>query len=137
MISKDITDTHLCQVNPAGIGWQLNAQDAFFGCHFIKRERIAATCSRYTWSILSKAAFSALSTSRTKVTSPLLKPGTTISDAVSAWQAIYPGNSDTSSTIMVSPFEAAVPHTPLPHWMTVQAGSPWNGPKPRVFPFLI
>ena len=41
----------------------------------------------------------------------------------------HPGNSWTFSTRTVSSRAAAVPQTPLPTGISMQAGLPWNGPS--------
>ncbi len=63
------------------------------------------------------------------MTSPPTINGTTISERESGSQAIWPGNSATSATSIVSPRAATVPHTPRPIAMRTQAGLPWNGPS--------
>lgn len=71
------------------------------------------------------------STKESKLTSPPTRIGTTISLRLLASQAICPGKLNTSGTITVSRFSAAVPHTPRPKRISWQAGRPWNGPSSR------
>ena len=54
---------------------------------------------------------------------------TTISLAEAASQAMCPGKACTSSTRCTFSVSAAVPQTPLPNGMRMQAGRPWNGPS--------
>jgi hypothetical protein len=72
-----------------------------------------------------------------KLTSPPAKIGTTISLRLLASQAIWPGKLNTSGTITVSRFSAAVPHTPRPKRISWQAGRPWNGPSSRTLVLLL
>ena len=44
-------------------------------------------------------------------------------------QATWPGKACTSSTSWVSPERAAVPHTPWPRAIRIQAGLPQKGPS--------
>ena len=91
-----------------------------------------ATFSSHSLSIASKVLRCSLSISSTAITSPFLITGTTISEREALLQAICPGNFSTSSTTMVSALSQAVPQTPLPRLMRVQASGPWKGPSTRV-----
>src|SRR5699024_3376606 len=55
--------------------------------------------------------------------------GTTSSDCDALSQAIRPGKELTSSIRCVFFSDSAVPHTPFPYGIRMQAGNPWNGPS--------
>ena len=74
----------------------------------------AQIASRCCLSSKSNAAGLFESTSRTAITVPSgATMGTTISETVALEQAMWPGNSLTSSTSWVCLVDAAAPHTPL------------------------
>ena len=50
-------------------------------------------------------------------------------------QAMCPGNFSTSGTISVAAAAQALPHTPFPLRMRVQATGPWKGPNTSSSPF--
>ena len=77
-----------------------------------------------------------LSRSNTASNWPARTMGTTSSLTEAASQAMWPGKAWTSSTRWTSSVAAAVPHTPLPNGMRMQAGRPWNGPRTSSPPTL-
>ena len=98
-------------------------------CGYNSAVKASAICSSHCWSVASKVDRCSLSMSSTPTTSPFLISGTTISLFDSELHAMWPGNCSTSSTTMVRFSFHAVPHTPLPKPMRVQATGPWNGPS--------
>ena len=62
--------------------------------------------------------------SKTAATLPSLKIGTTISERDALLQAMCPGNCSTSGTTIVRSSAHAVPQTPLPRLMRMQASGP-------------
>ena len=72
---------------------------------------------------------SGLSMSRTPQMRPSLRMGSTISELEALSQAMCPENAWTSATRWTVPVAAAVPQTPFPQAMRVQATLPWNGPR--------
>ncbi len=100
------------------------------------RPRIAATrtctsTSSPRASSASKRACNGLSRSSTPINRSPSRIGTTTSEFDAESQAIWPGKSCTSGTTTVSRRAAAVPQTPVPIGMRMQAGLPWNGPSSR------
>jgi hypothetical protein len=92
-------------------------------------------CCSHSASVSSKAASLRLSMSKTPATSLSIKTGTTISERDSLLQAMCPGNSSTSGTIIVFLSFQAVPQTPLPKLILSQAGGPTFGPNISHCPF--
>ena len=86
--------------------------------------KIPTNASRSAWSSSVKRPVCGLSISKTPMTFPSVRMGTTISELDALSQAMCPGNWWTSLTSCVLPSATAVPHTPRPTGISMQAGLP-------------
>src|SRR5690606_19039889 len=120
-----------------GRGLGADVSDLFIAAHaaFSRvSSQAAAIASRPRCSSSSNRFVIGLSRSNTPISSSPRYSGTTSSERDAESQGIWPGKASTSATRCVSRLTAAVPQTPRPSAMRMQAGWPWNGPTTSSWP---